>query len=170
MMNNYAETKKELDRIRREYVCKGDVLFRTSLQYIIEHGQRTFNDDGFVNNQLVLINVKHDKAEAEGKCLFISREFERALIECAREIAKVNTYNLLVYIQKEVWLSNEGGMDYQRAVDLLKGCMANIEMWNDCKNILTLHEFEDIGFDDDEIAELGFGYLLEAREEEYNEF
>lgn len=170
MMNNYAETKKELDRIRSEYDCKGDVLFRTSLQYIIEHGQSTFNDNGFVNNQLVLINMKHDKAETEGKCLFISREFERALIECAREIAKVDAYNLLVYIQKEVWLSNEGGMDYQRAVNLLKGCMANIEMWNDCKNVLTLHELEDIGFDDDEITELGFGYLLEAREEEYNEF
>lgn len=161
MMNNYAETKKELDRIRREYVCKGDVLFRTSLQYIIEHGQRTFNDDGFVNNQLVLINVKHDKAEAEGKCLFISREFERTLIECAREIAKVNTYNLLVYIQKEVWLSNEG-MDYQRVMELLKSCVE----WfaDDTLNEKIVENLELLGFKDYELEELGYGWLFEEGE------
>ena len=160
-MNNYAETKKELDRIRREYVCKGDVLFRTSLQYIIEHGQRTFNDDGFVNNQLVLINVKHDKAEAEGKCLFISREFERTLIECAREIAKVNTYNLLVYIQKEVWLSNEG-MDYQRVMELLKSCVE----WfaDDTLNEKIVENLELLGFKDYELEELGYGWLFEEGE------
>lgn len=72
MMNDYAETKKELDRIRDEYGCQGEIIFRTALQYIVEHGQSTFNDNGFVDNQLVLIDVKHDKAEAEGKtCLLL---------------------------------------------------------------------------------------------------
>lgn len=167
-MKNYAETKKELDRIRNEYACKGEMIFRTSLQYIVEYGSLRFKDDEWVQGQLDLVNEKHNKADAENKILFIGREFEIALIECAKEIAKVDIYGMLVYIQKEVWLSNDGGIDYERAVQLLKGCMANIEQLNACRNELTLGEFEDIGFDDEEIEELGFAYVLDAREEEYD--
>lgn len=167
-MKTYAETKKELDRIRNEYGCKGEVIFRTALQYVVEYGANKFNNDGWVEEQLVLVDGKHDEAEVEGKHLWIGREFEKAIIECARDIAKVEAYSMLVYIQKEVWLSNEGGVDYERAVQLLKGCMANIEQWNDCRNELTLGEFEDIGFDDEEIEELGFAYVLDVREEEYD--
>ncbi len=163
-MNNYAETKKELDRIRDEYGCQGEIIFRTALQYVVEHGQNTFNNDGFVNNQLVLIDVKHDKAEAEGKNLFITREFERAFIECAREIAKVNAYNLLIYIQKEVWLSHEGGIDYDRAVKLLKNCMSWIEEDHASLGEM-LDTLEYMGFDDDDIEALGFAYILDVREE-----
>ena len=162
-MSNYVETKKELDRIRDEYGCQGEIIFRTALQYIVEHGQNTFNNDGFVNNQLVLIDVKHDKAEKEGKHLFISRKFERAFIECAQEIAKVSTYDLLVYIQKEVWLSNDGGMDYKRAIELLKSCFE----WfaDDTDNERIVENLNLLGFDDDEIESLGYGWLFEKEEE-----
>lgn len=165
-MNTYAETKKELDYIRHSYDCKGEIIFRTALQYIVEYGQSTFNDNGWVENQLTLIDVKHDKAEAEGKILWIGREFERAFIECAREIAKVDAYSMLIYIQKEVWLSHEGGIDYDRAVELLKSCMYDIEQRENCEDKLTLCAFEDIGFYDDDFANLGFGYLINAREDE----
>ena len=166
-MKTYAETKKELDRIRNEYGCKGEVIFRTALQYVVEYGAKNLTN-GWVEEQMVLVDGKHDEAEVEGKHLWIGREFEKVIIECARDIAKVEAYSMLVYIQKEVWLSNEGGIDYERAVQLLKGCMANIEQWNDCRNELTLGEFEDIGFDDEEIEELGFAYVLDVREEEYD--
>lgn len=166
MMNNYSENKKVLDQIRDKYGCKGEMIFRTAIQYVVEYGQCNFNNEDWVNEQLVLVDGKHDEAEINGQHLFIGREFEKALIECARDIAKVDAYDFLIYIQKEVWLSNEVGIDYKRAVQLLKGCMSNIEMWNDCKCDMTLGEFEDIGFDDDEIQELGFGYVLDVREEE----
>jgi hypothetical protein len=165
-MNDYVDSKKTLDKVRDEYGCKGEMIFRTALQYVVEYGQCKFNNDEWVTSQLMLVDGKHDEAEAEGKFLFIGREFEKAIIECAKEIAKINPYDLLVYIQKEVWLSHEGGIDYERAVELLKGCISNIEQWNDCQCDLTLHELEDIGFDDDEIEELGFGYVLSVREEE----
>lgn len=164
MMNTYAITKKELDNIRHTYSCKGEIIFRTALQYIVEYGQSTFNENGWVENQLTLIDVKHDKAEAEGKTLWISREFERAIIECAREIAKVETYSMLVYIQKEVWLSNEGGIDYERAVKLLKNCM---EWFADdcCGCAETLEKFELLDFDDNEIEAMGYGYMFDVRED-----
>ena len=63
----------------------------------------------------------------------------------------------------------EGSIDYRRAIQLLKRCMENIEQWNDCRNELTLGEFEDIGFEDEEIEELGFSYVLDVRDEEYDD-
>lgn len=169
MKNNYAESKKALDKIRSEYGCKGEVLFRTALQQVVECGTSDILDDWSYAHMVEEVNERHDEAEAEGKNLWVARDFELAILECAREIAKVNIYDLLVYVQKEVLLSCEGGIDYKRAITLLRACMSNIEAWNDCRNELTLGEFEDIGFDDDEITELGFGYVLGAREVEEDE-
>ena len=164
MMNTYAKTKQELDRIRGKYGCKGEVIFRTALQYIVEYGCHNFNNDIWVEDQLILVDGKHDEAEAEGKHLWIDREFEKAIIECTREIAKVETYSMLVYIQKEVWLSNEGGIDYERAVKLLKNCM---EWFADdcCGCAETLEKFELLDFDDSEIEAMGYGYMFDVRED-----
>jgi hypothetical protein len=164
MMNTYAETKKELDRIRSEYACKGEMIFRTAIQYVVEYGKSMFEDDEWVGDQLSEVDSKHNAAEHYGQTLWISRDFEKAIIECAREIAKVDTYSLLVYVQKEVWLSNEGGIDYERAVKLLKNCLA----WfaDDCCGCAeTLEKFELLDLDDDEIELLGYGYMFDVREE-----
>ena len=159
-MNNYANTKKELDFIRHSYDCKGEIVFRTALQYIVEYGQSTFNDNGWVENQLTLIDLKHDQAEEKGKTLWIGREFERAFIECAREIAKVDAYSMLVYIQKEVWLSNEGGIDYQRAVELLKSCLGWLAD-DCCTHKEIVNRLELIDFEEEDFEALGYGYLLD---------
>lgn len=165
-MNNYAESKKTLDRIRNEYGCKGDLLFRQAIHTVIENGTSSLMDDYTYEHLRYDINEYHNNAEAEGKNLYVSRDFELAILECAREIVQVDIGNLLIYIQKEIWIGREGGMDYQRAIQLLKGCVSNIEQWNDWRNESTLSELEDIGFDDDEIEELGFAYVLDVREEE----
>jgi hypothetical protein len=141
------------------------MIFRTSLQYIVEFGQNKFLDDEWVQSQLDAVNEKHNKADAENKIMFIGREFEIALIECARDLANVNAYNLLVYIQKEVWLSNEGGIDYDRSVQLLKSCMSWIEEDHASLGEM-LDTLEYIGFDDDDIEALGFAYVLDVREDE----
>lgn len=162
---SYIETKKELDRIRSEYGCKGEILFRSALQCVLEYGMKDMTDDWCYSHRIDEINERHDEAEAEGKILFISRDFELAIIECAREIAKVDAYDLLVYVQREVWLSNEG-IDHQRAVELLKACIYDIEERESCENKLTYQALEHIGFTDDEIEGLGFGYLLNEEEDE----
>ena len=165
-MSNYAEAKKTLDEIRNKYGCKGEVLFRSALQCVLDYGMSDMLDDWCYQHRIDEVNERHDEAEAEGKILWITREFELAILECAREIAKVNSYDLLVYIQKEVWLSNDGGMDYQRAVKLLKECMCEIEQCMNCQNELTYEIFESIGLTDDEIEKFGFGYLIEDEEGE----
>ena len=122
-------------------------------------GQQNFQDDEWVKQQLDIVDKKHNAFDREKKTPFIARDFEVAIIECAAEIAKVDTYDLLVYIQREVWLSNEG-IDYQRAIELLKNCMYDIEERENCEDRLTYQAFEKIGFTDDEIRELKFGFLL----------
>lgn len=158
-MSNYAETKKELDRIRDEYGCKGEILFRTSIQYVVDCGQQNFQDAEWVNEQLDITDKKHDAFDRENKTPFISREFEKALVECAQEIAKVNTYDLLVYIQREVWLGGSDGMDYQRVVELLKNCVG----WfvdDCCSREEIIDRLELLDLNDNDIEFLGYGYLL----------
>jgi hypothetical protein len=164
-MSNYVETKKALDKIRDEYGCKGEVLFRTSIQYVVDCGQQNFQDEAWVKEQLELTDKKHDAFEREKKTPFISREFEKALIECAAEIAKVNTYDLLVYIQREVWLGGDG-ISYQRAIELLQKCIYDIEERENCEDKLLIQALDDIGFYDSEIEDLGFGYLFNCIKEE----
>ena len=163
MMNNYAKTKKELDRIRSEYGCQGEVIFRSALQCVLDYGMSDMADDYCYTHRVDEINERHDEAEASGKILFITRDFELAILECAREISKVNSYDLLVYIQREVWLSNES-MDYKRAVELLKNSLEYIENYNNCNNRENYEAFQNIGLDDDEIEAFGFGYLIEEEE------
>ena len=165
-MNTYENTKRELDRIRSEYSCKGDLLFRQAIHTVIENGTSNLIDDYTYKHLRYDTNEYHNNAEAEGKNLYVSRDFELAILECAREIAQVNIGDLLIYIQKDIWVGREGGIDYQRAIQLLKGCIGNIEQWNDWRSESTLRELEGIGFDDNEIEELGFAYVLDAREEE----
>ena len=159
---SYKTSKTMLNKIRDDYGCKGEVIFRTALQYVVECGYHLFQDPLWVQKQLDNIDVNHDEAQKEGKMLFIGREFEKAIVKCAAEIAKVPAMDMLQYVQKEVWLSGEG-MDYQRAIELLKDCVE----WftDDTLNERIIENLDLLGFRDDEIDELGFGWLFEEEEE-----
>ena len=159
---SYKDSKMMLNKIRDDYACKGEILFRTALQYVVECGCHLLQDQLWVQTQLSAINVKHDEAEKEGKILWITRDFEKVIIECAAEIAKVPVMDVLQYVQKEIWLGGDG-MDYQRAIELLKDCVD----WftDDTDNQRIVENLNLLGFRDDEIEELGYGWLFEEEEE-----
>ncbi len=159
---SYKESKTMLDKIRDDYGCKGEIIFKTALQTLIQEGTENFNNELKYSMWLREINMRHDKAEAEGKWLFCTRDFEIAILECAAEIAKIPTMDLLQYVQKEVWLSGEG-IDYQRAIELLKDCLE----WftDDTLNDRIVENLSLLGFKDYEIEELGYGWLFEEEEE-----
>ena len=153
---NYTESKQKLDAIRSKYVCTGDIIFRTAIQYVVEYGQSMLSDEAWQEHFMFDIDRRHDEAEKEGKILFCTRRFEKAIFECAFELSEVEAYDFLIYIQKEIYLGGDG-INYQRAIELLK----------DCVNYLDydpLNQARDIGFDDGELEELGFGCLLEGEE------
>ena len=163
-MSNYMESKKKLDAIRDKYGCKGEVLFRTAIQILMEHGQNSFCDNAWFDKVLVGIDARHDKADTEGKWLFMTRDFEKAMWECAREIAKIGSYDFLMYVQREVWLGGNG-ISYQRAIDMLKECISYYTYGMEYDGILA-DMTEELGFDENEIVELGFEYLFDDEEEE----
>ena len=164
-MSNYAETKKVMDKIRDKYGCKGEVLFRTAIQSVVEYGQYMFQDEEFIADQMRQIDDRHDAAEAEGKTLWITRAFEKAIIECCQELAEVNSYDLLMYIQREVWLGNDG-ISLDRAKQIAEKVMdwITIDSSDSSEDYDTFSNY--CGIDDDELEGLGFGYLIPTHEEE----
>lgn len=122
----YVESKKKIDAIRQEYGCKGEVIFRTALECVIDYGKCTLLDPGWYESTIREIDDRHDKAEAEGKWLFMTRDFEKAIVNCSVDLCGVNTYHLLMYIQKEIWLGGGevGEPDYQRAMEIIRDCLS----------------------------------------------
>lgn len=169
----YVESKKKLDKIRQNYDCKGDIIFRTAIQYIVEHGQYNFRNENWFNGCIEQVDKKHDRADKDGKILWIGRNFEKALLECARDLAEIDAYDLLVYIQREVWLGSGeiGEPDYQRTMEIIRNCMCYIaDRYGAyrCDEEKTLEKFRCI-MKDEEIEYFGWGELLEAEYEEGEE-
>ena len=159
---NYTESKQKLDEIRTKYMSAGDILFKTAIQYVIEQGQAMLSDEAWQEHFMFDVDRRHDEAEKEGKILFCTRRFEKAIFECAFELAEIKAYDLLIYVSREIYLGGEG-IDYQRAVGLLKRCMEELADSDDYEYVLGL--FEDMSFHYDELEQLGFGYLIEEEEE-----
>ena len=170
-MSNYKESKEKLNKIREKYSCKGDFIFRTAIQMVIENGQNSFKDENWFEDQIDFIDDRHDTAESIGKILLMTREFEKTSMECARELANINTYDLLIYIQREVWLGGGeiGEPDYQRSVQIIRNCLcytADNYGAYPCESDITLNDFREMELTDEEIEYFGWGYLLDLEEEE----
>ena len=167
---NYMESKNQLDAIRNKYGCKGDIIFRTAIQMVVENGQNSFKDENWFEDQMDFIDKRHDSAESVGKILLITREFEKALMECAKELANINTCELLIYIQREVWFGGKvGEPDYRRAMQIIRDCLCytadNFGAYP-CESAATLEDFRNMGLADEEIEYFGWSYLFDIEEEE----
>lgn len=167
---NYTDSKKKLDSIRQKYDCKGDIIFRTAIQYIVEHGQYNFRDETWFDECINDVDEKHDLAEKLGKHLWVTRSFEKALLECARDLASIEAYDLLIYIQREVWLGGGevGEPDYQRAMEIIRNCLFYTAdcyggYHEECSE--TLRKFREMELTDDEIAYFGWEYLFDVEED-----
>ena len=163
-MNSYAESKQKLDAIRDKYGCKGEVILRTAIQYIVAVGQNNFKDEVWFDELINDVDERHNLAEANNKILLVTRDFEKAILECAKELAQIDPYDFLIYVQREVYLGGDG-ISYQRAIELLRECL------NYCGNntyeiMYTLEMAKEMGFDENEIEELGYGYMLNEEEED----
>ena len=168
---NYTETKKKLDEIRSKYNCAGDIIFRTAIQYIVECGQKLFNDEDWFSSNIKEIDERHDKAEANGKWLFMTRDFEKAIFNCAKDLAQIGPYDFLTYIQREVWIggANFGEPDYKRALQIIRNCLYYV---GDCHGAYredvyeTLQKFREMELTDEEIEYFGWSYLFDVEDEE----
>ena len=161
---NYTESKKQIDKIREKYGCKGDIIFKTAIQYIVELGQNSFKDETVFEPLINDVDERHDIAESNNKILFITRDFEKAILKCAKELADIPANDLLIYVQEEIWIGGNR-LSYQRARYLLKGVVA-WELADTYETDVALNDLQEMGFDDEELKELGFGWMLDKMEEE----
>ena len=165
-MINYKESKKQLDKIRSKHSCKGDIILRTAIQNVMEYGQCTIIDPSWYQCTLDEIHARHDAAEKEGKWLFMTRAFEIAILECMKDLAEINSYDLLTYIQREVWLGGGpvGEPDYQRAMQIIRNCLwYTADGYESSDALKRLREME---LEDEEIAYFGWEYLFDVEDEE----
>jgi hypothetical protein len=163
-MNNYTETKKAIDDIRRKYTSAWDVIFRAAIGYMIECGQETLKDTEWFNKQIQHIDESHNKAEAENKILLVGRDVEKGVCECARELAEFESNDILMYMQREIWLSAEfGDLSYQRAISLLQSTINYALIFTETDSVKD--ELHDIGFEDEELCALGYEDVFFKEEE-----
>ena len=170
-MATYIDSKKKLDKIRSKYGCKGEIIFRTAIQMLIDAGKCTILDPAWYQTEMDAIDARHNKAEADGQFLFMTRDFEKAIYECAKDLCEVDTYDILTYIQREVWLggSEVGEPDYQRALQIIRNCLCYVDNeggYYTSRPSITLKKFREMELTDDEIEYFGWEYLFDVEEEE----
>ena len=147
-MSNYTESKKELDTIRSKYSSAGDIIFRSAIDTLIDIGK--------VNccNELTY----------DGILSGVDNELDRTVLKCAHDLADINTTDLLVYVQKELYLSNDGGMSYQTMARRLSDCIEWIIGDADCSDAVKDLKY-GVGFSENELRSLGYDYLFDVIDE-----
>jgi hypothetical protein len=156
-MSNYAESKKKIEKIRDWY---GEFVFRGGISHLMDVGIRHLTEEN-VERTCKEIMQSDDSGQ------FMTNEFKCELVKAAYELAQVSHIDLLVYIQREVAYDVcDYVIGYKRAIELLKRCIEQIEADESYNNTETYDVLQIIGFDDDELEEFGYGYLLEESEEE----
>lgn len=154
-MNNYAESKKKIEKVRDWY---GEFVFRGGISHLMDVGIRHLTKEN-VEETCKEIMASDDTGR------FMTNEFECEIVRAAYELAQVPHIDLLVYIQREVVYDVFDGIpSYYRIIHLLKGCMNFLDE-DSSGTVETLDVFDYIGFNDDEIEALGCGYLLDVKEE-----
>ena len=154
-MNNYAESKQKLDTIRN----RDEMLFRMAISHLMDVGIRHLTDENIAETCAEI--MKEDDTHS-----FMTNEYKCTLVKTAGELAKIDHIHLLNYISKEVYYDvGDNKISYNRACDLLEAYMEWLD--DDIAEVSdTLEAFRFIGFTDNEIEELGYGYLLDIEEEE----
>lgn len=156
-MSNYAESKRGIDAIRNK--C-GEMMFRMAISHLMDVGIRHLTEETVEETCKGIM-------ETDDTNHFMTNEFKCSIVRNAYELAKIPHIDLLVYVQREVVYDVFDGVpSYERAIHLLEGCMSWIESDDSGE---TLDNFEFIGFEEDEIEALGWGYMLDAKEEEDEE-
>lgn len=147
-MSNYTESKKKLDTIRSKYSSAGDIIFRSAIDTLIDIGK--------VNccNELTY----------DGILSGVDNEIDRTVLKCAHELAYINTTDLLIYVQKELYLSNDGGMSYQTMARKLSDCIEWIIGDADCSDAVKDLKY-GVGFSENELRSLGYDYLFDVIDE-----
>lgn len=144
----YAESKKKLDKFRRE----NESIFRMAISQLMDVGIRHLTEENIEANCKEI--MKEDDTNH-----FMTNKFKCELIRLAGELAKIDHIHLLVYISREMFYGvDDNYISYARAMKMVQGCIGWIidgAGEEDAYNDLT----SGIGFDEEELVQLGYEHL-----------
>ena len=154
---NYLEEKKQIEEIRN----KDEMMFRMAISHLMDVGIRHLTEENIKETCADL--MKRDDTHA-----FMTNQFMCDLVKMAGELAKVNHINLLHYISREVTYDvGDNSLSYNRAIRLLR---ASLDYNTEVMEIDDAREdLLGIGFDEEELIELGYQFLFEIDDEEEEE-
>lgn len=148
-MNNYTESKQKIESIRNK--C-GEIMFRMVISHLMDVGIRHLTEENVEETCNEIMQKDDSKA-------FMTNEFSCNLVRMAYELAQIPHTDLLVYIQREVVYDVfDGALSYERSIEMLKKCMSWIV--NGVPYGSPYIDLTDIGFDDDELENMGYEYLI----------
>jgi hypothetical protein len=151
-MSNYVENKKKIEEIRNDV---GEALFRMAISHLMDVGIRHLDEAG-MRLTCNAINKEDDTHS------FMTNEFKCNIVKTAGELAKIEHLQLLNYISKEVFYDvGDSSLPYERMKILLCNFINSLDF-----NYSPVDTLREIGFEDEELVELGFESLLDDEEEE----
>ena len=99
--------KKETnpDFIKIEEILKkyGEHLFRMSISHMFTRGSDHFDDETVEATKKNCIKEEADM-KAEGGIPIMTAGFKIKVVECAQELSKIPTWELLKYIKKKIFI------------------------------------------------------------------
>ena len=110
MKTTFKTIEQNINNIRRDY---GEVTFRMAISHLIDVGVRNLTPE--------LVNeAKNEITKKDDSRMFVTNELLCDVVECAGELAKIDTTYLLVYIGRNVeydvdgydYAENEEGDEY----------------------------------------------------------
>ena len=153
-MSNYVESKKKIEAIRN----KDGMMFRMAISHLMDVGIRHLTDE----------NIKEtceDIMKRDDRKALMTNTFMCDLVKMAGELAKIDHIHLLNYISKEITYDvGDNSLSYNRAIRLLR---ASLDYNTEVMEIEDAREdLLGIGFEEEELIELGYQFLFNNEEEE----
>ncbi len=153
-MKSYVESKKKIEEIRNI----NETMFRMAISHLMDCGYRHLTQEN------VERTCKEIMQEDDSK-RFMTNEFKCDLVKMTGELSKIDHIHLLTYISREVYYHvDDNCLSYHRLFKLAKGCIEWV-LADAYETEFALQEIRDMGFEDEDIDYLGFGWMLETEEE-----
>lgn len=150
----YTENKKKIDEIRRN----DEMLFRMAISHLMDVGIRHLTKE-------LVEETCEDIMKQDDSRAFMTNEYKCDILRKAYELAQIPHIDLLVYIQREVdYDVNDNGMNYSRAMELLKNCVDWIVMQYE-DDAGALDRLENLEFEEEDLKAIGLDYLIEEENE-----
>jgi hypothetical protein len=155
----YQQSYKQLEHIRQ---TSNEMVFRMAISHLMDCGYKQLSDEETIRNACAEIMKEDDRHS------IMTNQFKCDILLTAGKLAQIKPIHLLVYISQnveyDVGANNSIGYGrlYQMLRDLMEWTVADSS--DSSEDYDTFSDF--LNFSDEELEELGFGYLLDLQEKE----